>query len=90
MKSFWHALNSSGIWHQLIAVKYMKNMSLHSWFRGKNFKVWNASIIWRGFLSTLAWIGKGLLWHVGDVSAIRLGADPVVGMGSSFILPREL
>ena len=35
-------------------------------------------------------IGKGLLWHVGNGSAIRIGADPVVGMGSSFILPRDL
>ena len=67
----------------------MKNMPLHSWFREKRFKVWNASIIWRGFLSTLPWIGKGLLWHVGNGFAIRIGADPVVGMGSSFILPRE-
>ena len=90
MKSFWHALNSSGIWHQLIAVKYMKNMPLHTWFREKRFKVWNVSIIWRGFLSTLPWIGKGFLWNVGDGSAIRLGVDPVVGLGSSFILPRDL
>ena len=68
----------------------MKNLPLHSWFREKSFKIRNASIVWRGFLLTLPWIGKGLLWQVGNGSTVRLGADPVVGMGTSFILPRDL
>ena len=31
-----------------------------------------------------------MIWHVGNGSAIRLGADPVVGLGSSFILPNDM
>ena len=63
---------------------------MHSWFREKCFHLRNASVIWRGFLLTISWLGKGLLWQVGNGSAIRLGVDPVVGMGTSFILPRDL
>ena len=57
---------------------------------GKSFNFRNASIIWRGFISTIPWIGKGLIWHVGNGSDIFLDADPFVGMGSSFTLPRDL
>ena len=38
----------------------------------------------------MPWIGKGILWQVGNGSDIRLGVDPVVGLGSSFILPGDL
>ena len=38
----------------------------------------------------MPWIGKGVLWQVINGSDIHLGVDPVVGMGSSFILPRDL
>ena len=31
LKSFWIALNSNGIWHQLLSVKYLKKLPLHSW-----------------------------------------------------------
>ena len=61
MKSFWLALQSKGIWHLLISIKYLKNKPLHSWFREKRFNFRNASIIWRGFISTLPWIGKGII-----------------------------
>ena len=50
----------------------------------------NVSILWRGFVASLPWIGKGLIWNVGNGSSIRVGADPVVGLDSSFILPIEL
>ena len=38
----------------------------------------------------MPWIGKGILWKVGNGSDIRLGVDPVVGLGNSFILPHDL
>ena len=50
----------------------------------------NASVIWKGFLLTLPWIGKGILWQVSNGLAIRLGVDPIVAMGTSFILPGDL
>ena len=47
----------------------------------------NASILWRGFVETLSWIGKGLIWNVGNGSLIRVGVDPMVGFGTDYILP---
>ena len=86
MKIFWLALNSKGIWNRLIIVKYLKNKPVHLWFKEKNFISRNASIIWRGFIFTLSWIGKGIIWKVGNGESISLGADPFIGMGSSFVL----
>ena len=47
-------------------------------------------MIWKGFLHTLPWLGGGLIWKVGNGRAIRLGLDPIVGQGSSFLLPLDL
>jgi len=90
MKNFWFALNNSGIWNQLIRTKYMKNMSIQSWCRNKYFRLTNTSRIWMGFIKTLHWIGQGLIWQVGKGTEVIVGADPIVGLGSSFILPYEL
>ena len=90
LKSFWLALNGNGIWYQLLSVKYMKKLPLHSWLREKCFSLRSASVIWRGFLLTISWLGKGLIWQVGNGSSIRLGVDPIVGLGSSFLLPHDL
>ena len=85
MKRFWLVLNSNGIWNHLIAVKYLKNKPLHIWLKDKNFITSNASIIWRGFIYTISWIGRGIIWKVGNGESISLGADPFIGMGSSFV-----
>ena len=68
----------------------MKNLPLHSWLREKCFSPRSASIIWRGYLQTIPWLGKGLIWQVGNGSAIRLGVDPIIGLGSTFLLPCDL
>ena len=39
---------------------------------------------------TLPWIGKGLLWQVGNGAQVRIGLDPIVGLGCSYILFEEL
>ena len=43
-----------------------------------------------GFINTVKWIGQGLIWKVGQGSEVRVGADPIVGLGSTYILPFEL
>ena len=68
----------------------MKKLPLHTWLREKCFFIQNSSIIWKGFLKTLHWIGKGILWQVGNGSDIHLGVDLVVGLSNSFILPDDL
>ena len=83
-------MNNGGIWHQILKAKYMKNMTVHNWCRIKYFRHWDISIIWKGFLETLQWIGKGLIWLVGNGSEVRVGADPIVGLGCSFILSDDL
>ena len=90
MKSFWYALNTSGIWNQLIRTKYMKDLSVQSWFRNKLFRYNNTSRIWMGFMNILNWIGQGLIWQVGCGTEVRVGVDPIVGLGSTYILPYEL
>ena len=87
LKIFWLVLNNSGIWNKLISVKYLKNRPVHIWLREKRFVVQNASILWRGFVETLPWLGKGLIWNVGNGSLIRVGVDPMVGFGTDYILP---
>ena len=47
-------------------------------------------MIWKGFLLTLSWLGSGLIWNAGNGTTIRLGLDPIVGLGSSFLLPLDL
>ena len=89
MKSFWLVLNSKSIWNHLITVKYLKNKPLHIWLKDKNFITSNASIIWRGFIYTVSWICRGIIWKVGNGESISLGADPFIGMGSSFAVPRD-
>ena len=41
-------------------------------------------------MKALPWIGKGLIWLAGDGTSIRIGADLIVGMDTSFILPIAL
>ena len=47
-------------------------------------------MIWKGFLLTLSWLGRGLILKAGNGSSIRLGVDPIVGLGSSYLLPHDL
>ena len=68
----------------------MKRLPLASWLRKKSFTFRGVSVIWKGFLHTLSWLGNGLIWKVGNGRAIWLGLDPIVGLGSSFLLPLDL
>ena len=82
LKSFWLALSRNGIWFNVLSVKYLKNLSVVSWIRSKAFSVRGVSVIWKGFIHSLSWLGGGLTWHVGNGETIRVGLDLIVGMGS--------
>ena len=60
------------------------------WLRRKRFSTRDASIIWRGFLQSLPWMGAHLSWQVGDGKNVLLGIDPIIGLHSSFSLPEDL
>ena len=77
-KNFWMVLQNSGLWHQVLISKYLKNQSVVAWLRKKK-SVWEASLIWKGFLHTLPWLGKCLAWQVGNEQDIILGIDPIIG-----------
>ena len=68
----------------------MKILPLESWLRKKSFTNRGVSVIWKGFLHKLSSLGRGLIWKVGNGRAIRLGLDPIVGQGSSFLLLLDL
>ena len=84
------AIKETGIWSNLISVKYMKKLSVATWLRNKSFSVRGVSVIWKGVLHTLSWLGSGLIWMVGNGSDIRAGIDPIIGLGSPFTLSLDL
>ena len=68
----------------------MKCFLVADWLRKKSFSSRNVSLIWRGFLQVLPWMGMHLAWQVGNGDSILLGIDPIVGSHSTFSLPEEL
>ena len=78
-KRFWMVLHNRGLWHQVLISKYLKNQSIVACLRETNFIIQHASVIWKGLIQTLPWIGKCLAWHVGNGMDILLGIDPIVG-----------
>ena len=71
-------------------MKYLKNLSVVSWIRRKAFSTNCVSVIWKGFLQTLSWVGCGLSWKVGNGEDIRVGIDPIMGTEELVVLPQEL
>ena len=57
-KNLWLVLHNDGLWNRVIFSKYIKRCSIESWLRDKNFQSRGASVIWRGFLLTLPWLGR--------------------------------
>ena len=90
LKSLWLALCGNGLWFKIISVKYLKKDNVISWIREKAFTVSGASVIWKGFISTITWLGKGLIWMAGNGENIKVGVDPISGMGSCYVLPLDL
>ena len=80
-------LQNNGLWHQVLICKYLKNHSVVAWLKGKNFIVCGASVIWKGFLHTLSWLGKCLAWKVGNGQDILMVIDLIIGMHSPSVLP---
>ena len=83
-------LHSDGLWHNVLLVKYLKNLSVVAWFRGKNFNYRGVSIFWKGLLQTLPWLGRCLSWHVGSGHDVLVGIDPIVGSQTPHTLPTGL
>ena len=68
----------------------MKKDNVLSWIREKAFIASGVFVIWKGFIDTISWLGKGLIWMRGNGESIKIGVDPISGMGSSFFLPYDL
>ena len=90
IKTFWRILHSRGLWYQVLHHKYIKCSSVADWLRLKRFSIHNVSVIWRGFIHTLPWMGTHLAWLVGNGENILIGIDPIVGSHNSFSLPEDL
>ena len=73
LRSLWWVLKGTGIWHQVISTKYLKQQSMAAWLRNKKFGLRGSSIIWNGFLKTITWLGRCLSWKVGDGRDILIG-----------------
>ena len=81
---------NDGLWHHVLIAKYLKNIMVVAWLRDKRFSTQRVSIIWRGFIQTLPWLGRHLAWKVGNGNDIWIEVDPIIGDPSSSTLPKEL
>ena len=79
-----------GLWHRVFTSKYLKNLSVVDWLKGKKFCSRGVSIIWKGFLQTLPWLGRSLAWQVGNGLDVLIGIDQIIGVPSSLSLPTGL
>ena len=89
-KNFWMVLHNRGLWHHVLLSKYLKSQSIMAWLREKHFTIRQVSMIWKGFIHTLPWIGKCLAWQVGNGMDILLGIDPIIGTLHNSGLPSYL
>ena len=87
LKNFWLVLQNDGIWHDVIANKYLKKLSVETWLRGKHFNFRGASVFWKGFLLTLPWLGKSLSRQVGCGNNVFIGIDPIIGVQDFITFP---
>ena len=83
-------LLKDNLWHHVLIYKYLKKLSVIDWLRNKRFSSRSVSIIWRGFLQILPWLGNHLAWKDGNGNDILLGVDPIIGTHNFYILPEEL
>ena len=90
LKKLWRILHSKGLWYQVLHFKYMKGCKVVDWLRYKHFSSRNVSVMWRGFIQALPWMGIHLAWQVGSGENVLLGIDPIVGSHSSFDFPEDL
>ena len=82
-------LHNNDLWHQVLISKYLKNHSIVIWLRKKNFSIRKVSMIWKGFILILPWIGKYLAWQVGNGMDIQLGIDLIFGIQHCPVLPYD-
>ena len=80
-------LQNDGLWHHVLINKYLKNLLVVAWLRGKNFNSRGVSVIWKGFLLTLPWLGRRLAWQVENGHDVLIGIDPIIGASISHSLP---
>ena len=90
LKNLWLVLMNEGLWNRVITAKYLHNQSVASWLQYVRFNTRRVSIIWRGFIQTLSWLGGHLAWQVGMGINIWIGVDPIAGKSSPYSLPAEL
>ena len=46
--------------------------------------------MWNGFICAMSWITRYLGWKTGNGNNIKVGIDPIVGVSSEYILPKDL
>ena len=80
-------LQNDGLWYQVLISKYLKKLSVMAWLRGKNFNFHGVSVIWKGLLLTLPWLGRILAWQVGNGKDVLIGINPIIGASKMHSLP---
>ena len=85
-KSLWSGLFGFGMWQEIIKWICLRFRLLDSWLREDQRGKQNISNIWCNCLSSKDIVTKWISWSPGDGSNIRLGEDPILGMGDYYNL----
>jgi len=62
VKVAWRVMTSTGLWHDNIYTKYMKELPLDLWIRYKIYHPTGGSLFWRSICRHFHWIRNGLAW----------------------------
>ena len=85
-KLAWHLISTYSLWTSVIKRKYIDQGSVLDWIRSPVKSSKKASIVWKAVVASVQTIERGLAWHVGDGTQVRLGCDPWVGCSDNFSL----
>ena len=89
-KSVWNVIQGSGLWVQIVVLKYVYPLSLLEWIRSSVKHKRSMSICWKVVLRSFHIIGKNLVWKIGNGADVHLGMDPWVGYKWRHLLPYPL
>jgi ribonuclease HI len=90
VSSFWRAVSIDGIWHRIIADKYLGSRPLACWIRKPVFQLRSISSFWKGLVTSNPVILHWLVWNPGDGTEVRLGCDKILGLGDRSLLSFDL
>lgn len=89
-KSLWRGLLGQGIWKIVIMDKYLRNRSIDEWLRDDQRGSWYMPNMWNNCMSSSSILVKWIAWLPRNGRKVRIGLDPIIGMGWNFKISNSL